>query len=81
MWFSNSLEIACACSVFSFAMMVRLLISGLLLTVKSWSASLKSAATSAEGRDMMGKIGICIECQSNVSMLEISRASKQNKMI
>ena len=54
MWFSSSLEIACACSVFSFAMTVRLLISGRLLTLRSSKASLKSAATSADGKDMMG---------------------------
>ena len=61
MWFSNSLDIACACSVFSFAMTVRLLISGLLLTLRSSRASLKSAATSADGNDMMGK---CSEMQT-----------------
>ena len=46
---------ACACSVFSFAMRVRLLISGLLLTFKSCRASLKSAATSSEMEDMRGR--------------------------
>lgn len=51
---SSSREIACACSVFSFAMMVRLLISGLLLNLRSFKASRKSAATSADGSDMMG---------------------------
>jgi hypothetical protein len=46
---------ACACSVFSLAMMVRLLISGLLFCFKSCKASLKSAATSADETDMLGK--------------------------
>lgn len=55
MWFSSSLDIACACSVFSFAMTVKLLISGRLLTLRSCRASLKSAATSAEGKDIVGK--------------------------
>lgn len=39
---------ACACSVFSLAMMVRLLISYLLLVCRSFRDSSKSAATSAE---------------------------------
>lgn len=46
---------ASAYSVFSLAMRVRLLISGLLFILKSCRASRKSAATSAAGRDMMGK--------------------------
>lgn len=59
MWFSSSVEIACAYSVFSFAMRVRLLISGLLFCLKSCSASRKSAATSAAGNDMMGNRRLC----------------------
>lgn len=39
---------ACACSVFSFAMTVRLLISYLLLLWRSFKDSSKSAATSAD---------------------------------
>lgn len=39
---------ACACSVFSFAIRVRLLISYLLLAERSLSDSPKSSATSAE---------------------------------
>lgn len=39
---------ACACSVFSFAMVVRLLISYLSLPRRSLSDSPKSSATSAE---------------------------------
>lgn len=39
---------ACACSVFSFAMTVRLLISYLLLLCRSFKDSSKSAATSAD---------------------------------
>jgi hypothetical protein len=46
---------ACAYSVFSLAMRVRLLISGLLFMRRSCSASRKSAATSAAGKDMMGR--------------------------
>ena len=53
--FWSSLDIASAYSVFSLAMRVRLLISGLLFILKSCSASRKSAATSAAGRDIMGK--------------------------
>ena len=34
MWFSSSLEIACACSVFSFAMTVKVLISALLFILR-----------------------------------------------
>lgn len=60
MWFSSSVEIACAYSVFSFAMRVRLLISGLLFNLKSCSASRKSAATSAAGNDMMGNRRMCL---------------------
>ena len=48
MWFSRTFEIAWACSVFSLAMMVRLLISYLLLPCRSFKASSKSAATSVE---------------------------------
>lgn len=40
---------AIACSVFSFAITVKLLISYLLFAWRSSSESLKSAATSAEG--------------------------------
>lgn len=54
MWFSSSVEMACAYSVFSLAMRVRLLISGLLFILRSCRASRKSAATSAAGSDMMG---------------------------
>ena len=46
---------ASAYSVFSLAIRVKLLISGLLFIFKSCKASRKSAATSAAGRDMMGK--------------------------
>ena len=59
MWFSSSVEIACAYSVFSFAMRVRLLISGLLFCRRSCRASRKSAATSAAGKDMMGRVNVC----------------------
>lgn len=45
---SRALEIACACSVFSFAMIVRLLISYLLLPWRSLRDSVKSCATSVE---------------------------------
>lgn len=60
MWFSSSVDMACAYSVFSFAMRVRLLISGLLFNLKSWRASRKSAATSAAGNDMMGSERECL---------------------
>jgi hypothetical protein len=60
MWFSSSVDMACAYSVFSFAMRVRLLISGLLFNLKSWRASRKSAATSAAGNDMMGSKRMCL---------------------
>jgi hypothetical protein len=60
MWFSSSVDMACAYSVFSFAMRVRLLISGLLFNLKSWRASRKSAATSAAGNDMMGSKRKCL---------------------
>jgi hypothetical protein len=46
---------ACAYSVFSLAIKVRLLISGRLFILRSCRASRKSAATSAAGKDMMGK--------------------------
>lgn len=54
---SNALEMACACSVLSFAMMVKLLISYLLLEVRSLSESAKSsitAAAEAPERDPLG---------------------------
>ena len=47
-WLSRVFEMACACSVFSFAMMVRLLISYLLFIWRSLRDSPKSSATSAE---------------------------------
>jgi hypothetical protein len=53
---SSSVDMACAYSVFSLAMRVRLLISGLLFIRRSCSASLKSAATSAAGKDIMGNL-------------------------
>lgn len=46
---------ASAYSVFSLAIRVRLLISGLLFIRKSCRASRKSSATSAAGKDMMGR--------------------------
>jgi hypothetical protein len=52
---------ASAYSVFSLAMRVRLLISGLLFILRSCRASRKSAATSAAGRDMMGKYVVGLE--------------------
>jgi hypothetical protein len=57
---SSSVDIACAYSVFSLAIRVRLLISGRLFILKSCRASRKSAATSAAGKDMMGK---CLQGQ------------------
>ena len=61
MWFSSSVDMASAYSVFSLAMRVRLLISGLLFILKSCRASRKSAATSAAGKDMMGKLVLGLE--------------------
>lgn len=48
MWFSSACDMACACSVFSLAMMVRLLISYLLLFCRSFNDSAKSSATSSD---------------------------------
>lgn len=48
---------ACACSVFSLAMTVRLLISYLLLLCKSLRDSSKSAATSADEPPEMEPLG------------------------
>jgi hypothetical protein len=45
MWSSSFFEMACACSVLSFAMMVRLLIMYLLFCVKSLKESAKSSTT------------------------------------
>jgi hypothetical protein len=45
-----------------------LLISGLLLTFRSCRASLKSAATSAEGIDIMGKSSLQSGQQGNSAM-------------
>lgn len=58
MWFPSSVEMASAYSVFSLAMRVRLLISGLLFILRSCRASRKSAATSAAGKDMKGKLDV-----------------------
>ena len=57
---------ACACSVFSFAMTVRLLISYLLLIWRSFNDSPKSSATSAE---------LAPESEARGDLADMTRAS------
>lgn len=56
MWLSRTLESADACSVFSFAMMVRVWIWNLSFTDSSDKESLKSPATSAAGPVLLSDV-------------------------
>ena len=81
MCISRVLEMACACSVFSFAMTVRLLISYLLLIWRSFKDSPKSSATSAElapeseaRGDLADMTRILLEITETLNGLRSSRA-------
>lgn len=65
---------ACACSVFSFAMMVRLLISYLLFNWRSLSDSPKSSATSAEDAPESEPRGD----RADMTMVEVQKRTKEN---